>query len=201
MRLLLLSCAAVTLAVVGSAALGAREQAPADGYGADTVPATLRPAVQRAEAGMAALQASLLRRLQEATKDGPGAALDVCRVEAGAIRDRVAAEQGLVVGRTSHALRNPDNIAPAWAAALVSAGAGRRARDVGARVFDLGDRVGVIRPIPMGMLCSNCHGPVESLGAEVRAALTRGYPKDAATGFNEGDLRGWIWAEVRKDAP
>lgn len=198
MRPLLLVFAAVTFVASGCAAPEAMAQAPAR-YGVDEVPVALRPAVERAEAAMTALQASLLRRLQEATRDGAGAAVDVCRIEAGAIRDRVVAERALAVGRTSHALRNHANVPPAWASALVTAGAGKRASEVVARVFDLGDKVGVIRPIPMGMLCSNCHGPAEALNAEVRATLQRAYPNDAATGFNEGDLRGWIWAEVSKD--
>jgi hypothetical protein len=175
-------------------------QAPATGYLPEQVPDELKPAVRRAETGLLALQGSLLRRLQEATQDGPASALDVCHVEAGAIRERVVRDQGIAIGRTSHALRNPRNGAPAWAAALVAEAAGRPARDYQQRVFDLEGKVGVIRPIPTGMLCTNCHGVAESLSSDVRAALAQRYPDDRATGFREGDLRGWIWAEVPKSA-
>jgi hypothetical protein len=173
-------------------------QAPSVGYAPDAVPEALKPVVQRAETAMLALQGSLLRRLQEATQDGPASALEVCHVEAGAIRDRVEKEQGIVVGRTSHALRNANNAAPRWMAALVSEAAGKPARDYQQRVFDLGDKVGVARPIPTGILCTNCHGPLEALSTDVRTALAQRYPHDLATGFREGDLRGWIWAEVSK---
>jgi hypothetical protein len=190
-------CALGVLAV-GSGRETRAAQPPSQGYPADRVPRALAAAVHRAEAGMLALQGSLLRRLQAATADGSAAALAVCAVEAGAIRDRVMKEQGIVLGRTSHALRNASNRAPAWAARLVTESAGRAARECEQRVFDLGDRVGVIRPIPTGLICTNCHGPAGALSSEVRAALRQRYPEDRATGFGEGDLRGWIWAEVPK---
>ena len=41
-----------------------------------------------------------------------------------------------------------------------------------------------------------CHGPREEISEEVIAKLDEYYPEDAATGFAEGDLRGWIWVEA-----
>ena len=37
---------------------------------------------------------------------------------------------------------------------------------------------------------------VESIPADVRAALAELYPADRATGYSVGDLRGWLWVEV-----
>ena len=73
---------------------------------------------------------------------------------------------------------------------------GRPAKEVPGRVVDLGDRIGVLRPIGTAPLCLTCHGP--ALAPEVREALAAKYPKDAARGFREGDLRGLLWAEVPK---
>ena len=48
--------------------------------------------------------------------------------------------------------------------------------------------------------CLKCHGPKEQILPEVRDALARDYPKDQATGFQEGDLRGWFWLSVPENA-
>lgn len=185
---------------LAAAGLAAQSHSPARGQSIDEAPAALRPMAARAEQGMNALQAALLARLGEQMKSGgPASAVRVCRDEAQAIGARVAREQGLALGRTSHRLRNPQNAAPQWAAALVREGAGTKAGSPGVRVFDLGDRVGVARPIGFVEMCGACHGAPERIPAEVRALVASAYPADAATGFAPGDLRGWIWAEVSKE--
>lgn len=52
-------------------------------------------------------------------------------------------------------------------------------------------------PIYVGKLCLGCHGPAESLDAEVREALRLNYPEDKATGYQAGDLRGLVVVEIR----
>jgi hypothetical protein len=81
---------------------------------------------------------------------------------------------------------------------LVQADAGRKARDVDGFVADLGNRVGVLRPIVHRPMCNACHGPSERLDAAVRAALQVRYPADRATGFRDGEIRGWFWVELAK---
>ena len=73
-----------------------------------------------------------------------------------------------------------------------------KAASVDGFVVDLGERVGVMRPIAHRAICSPCHGPEEQLNARVRAELKDRYPKDQAVGFRDGDLRGWIWVELPK---
>jgi len=65
-------------------------------------------------------------------------------------------------------------------------------------VVDLGENVGVLRPIGTADTCTHCHGTPSSLGPEVRDVLAKAYPADRATGFAAGDLRGWMWAEVTR---
>ena len=67
-------------------------------------------------------------------------------------------------------------------------------------VVDLGDRVGVLRPIATAGVCLRCHGTAGSLAPEVRGYLETAYPGDRAIGFEEGDLRGFAWAEAPVDA-
>lgn len=62
--------------------------------------------------------------------------------------------------------------------------------------LDLGDRVGVLRPIGTLEFCATCHGPREVVETAIGEVLKAAYPDDEAIGFAPGDLRGWIWAEV-----
>ena len=73
----------------------------------------------------------------------------------------------------------PTRPGTAWAEPLVARGAGRKAAGVQPTVFDLGDRVGVLRPIATASVCLRCHGSVGSLSPEVRGYLETAYPGDA----------------------
>lgn len=156
--------------------------------------------VQRAEAAMTALQRQLSARLlAEMGKGGPAAAVKVCRDEAQALTAKVVAEQGIEIGRTSHRLRNPANAPRPWVAKLLPAYAGRKADEVGLQAVDLGDRVGVVKPLPTQPLCLGCHGERGAMAPEVREMVASAYPQDAATGFTAGEVRGLIWAEVPRE--
>ncbi len=166
-------------------------------YRLDQAPVRLAPGIETAEAAIRALQQRLSARLfEEMKKGGPTQAIAVCRDEASALTAETARTQGVSVGRTSQRLRNPGNTAPSWAARFVEAAGGKKATSVDALVLDLGDRVGVLRPISTAAPCVQCHGAAERLSPEVRAFIKTAYPKDRATGFEEGDLRGFIWAEA-----
>jgi len=166
-------------------------------YAVGQAPPRLAAGVGEAGAAMVALQRRLSARLlQEVRAGGLAQAIAVCRDEAPALTAETVREGGVRVGRTSHRLRNPRNTAPAWAERLVAAGADRKAASVETAVVDLGDRVGVLRPIPTLAMCLRCHGPVEDLSSEVKTFLARAYPSDRAVAFEEGDLRGFAWAEA-----
>lgn len=173
-------------------------EVPAASYTAQEAPPELSALAARADPAFASLQQTLGKKLMaELGRGGPVAAVTVCRDEAQALSAQVAAEQGFTLGRTSHRLRNPANAAPGWAKALVAQGEGKRAAEVTRHVVDLGKTVGVLAPIPTGAVCLNCHGT--ALSPETVAAVQAAYPEDRATGFTEGALRGWFWAELPKD--
>jgi hypothetical protein len=73
-----------------------------------------------------------------------------------------------------------------------------RFRDVDGFVADLGERVGLLRPLVEQSMCAACHGPVDRISPSVRAAIATRYPDDRATGFRDGDLHGWFWVELPK---
>ncbi len=127
--------------------------------------------------------------------NGPAQAIDVCKAAAPAIGEQVKREFGVDIGRTSFKLRNSTNGGPAWATSFVAA-----KTEEPAFVELPDDAFGVLLPIMLKQKCTLCHGDRETLQEDVRAALDLHYPNDAATGFKEGDLRGWFWVEVPADA-
>jgi hypothetical protein len=162
-------------------------------------PEDLRPAISRADLVIVAMQDAMWRELNDAlARGGPDGAINVCHLGATFTSQRVGREEGIAAGRTSDRLRNPLNAPKPWAAPLVKAHAGGRARSVEGFVVDLGDKVGVLRPMAERPMCAGCHGPVERLSPGVRIALTDRYPVDRATGFTEGEIRGWFWVEMPK---
>ncbi len=141
-----------------------------------------------------ALFTRLSGRLMDAmTSQGPVAAISVCQNEAPSIAKAVGDEQGLQIGRTGVRLRNPDNVAPLWAQALV--------RDkVDAPTFvtlDNGHSAALL-PIKLQGQCLMCHGPKVDIAPGIQEQLTKLYPNDEATGFKEGELRGWFWIDLPK---
>ena len=190
---------ALLLSVVLSAA--GRLQTPGDWltYPIASAPAELRPAVQRADLVIAGLQEAVLSELvRELARGGPSGAIKSCHLDANAAAARTARNADVAVGRTSDRLRNPGNAPRPWAAPIVERYAGRRAAGIDGFAVDLGDRVGVMRPITQRRLCTNCHGPTDELDPRVRSELQARYPDDRAVGFKEGEVRGWFWVEVPK---
>jgi hypothetical protein len=68
----------------------------------------------------------------------------------------------------------------------------------GPQVIDLPAATGVAFPITTAQACTRCHGPRQALEPKVLEVLAKRYPRDAATGFEKGDRRGWFWVEVPK---
>jgi hypothetical protein len=162
-------------------------------------PAELRPAISRADVVVVAMQDAMLRELNDAlARGGPAGAINFCHLDATAITQRVGREEGIAAGRTSDRLRSPTNAPKPWAAALVKANASRPARSVDGFVVDLGERVGVLRPMAERPMCAGCHGPAERLSPAVTVVLAERYPADRAVGFTEGEIRGWFWVEMPK---
>jgi hypothetical protein len=81
---------------------------------------------------------------------------------------------------------------------MVTRWAGHGAREVDGYAVDLGDRIGVMRPVSERQICGDCHGSLEHLSPRVRETLWQIYPADRAVGFREGEIRGWYWVEIPK---
>ena len=134
------------------------------------------------------------RLLATMSNGGPAKAIEICSKLAPKLAKDVGEQHLVSIGRTAVRLRNANNIPPEWAEPLLA--------DLSTKPifkeFEDG-RTGALFPILLKVQCLTCHGPDDQIAPEIRAELARLYPNDKATGFQEGDLRGWFWVEVPAD--
>jgi hypothetical protein len=166
-----------------------------------------QPVVDQAAGIANRFGAELMGRLQAAmAQGGPVAAVETCQVEAPAIASRLSRETGWQVHRVGTRVRNPHTGQPdAWEQfALqeldrrVRAGEPSEKLVIATTVKEpQGDAHRYMRAIVTGPLCLACHGAPEQQSPELRAALGKAYPHDAATGYALGELRGAF--SLRKD--
>jgi hypothetical protein len=65
-------------------------------------------------------------------------------------------------------------------------------------VVDAGNHYRVYKPLPVKQSCLLCHGARNDISPELVKMIDRTYPKDMATGFQLGEFRGAVVAEVKK---
>lgn len=162
-------------------------------------PALAEPATPELKAEAAALVKDYAGQLKTALTSamqasGPEGALEVCNKQAPVIAAEISQKSGWSVGRTS---LKPRAAAPdAYERGIMEAFEARIARgekadalvsaevvdDNGARVFRF------VKAIPTAKVCLTCHG--ETIAPELKQKISALYPRDQATGFREGDMRG-----------
>lgn len=153
--------------------------------------------LNRANVAREELVDAIMEELGEALADGGSVgAIRICRKRAPEIASQVSSRHAVVIGRTSFKLRNPVNQPPEWARGFV-----QQMTEEVTYLKGPGETLGVLMPIRLQEPCLGCHGPSESIEPDLKATLDQLYPEDQATGFAEGDLRGWLWAEVAAAGP
>lgn len=182
-----------SLALAGCAATPQAATAP-------EAPGVPQPVIEQAAGIANRFGAELMGKLQAAmAQGGPVAAVEICQVEAPAIASRLSRETGWHVHRVGTRVRNPHTGQPdAWEQfALqeldrrVRAGEQPEQLVIATTVKEpQGDAHRYMRAIVTGPLCLACHGATEQQSPELRAALGKAYPHDAATGYAPGELRG-----------
>lgn len=153
-------------------------------------------AAERGAAYLAPFKKELQQALRAGLADGPDNAIAACKEQAPAIASRLSVD-GVVVGRTSHRLRNPDNVAPDWVSPVLASYLEADANPGPAVIPLTGERTGYVEPIVTQPPCLICHGEV--IADELATRIQEAYPHDAATGFEVGDLRGVFWVEFAAD--
>lgn len=131
------------------------------------------------------------RLLTEMSRRGPAEAVEVCHRIAPQLAQEVGQTYGVKIGRTGVRLRNSQNVPPEWAKPLLVS------QPTEPVFTDLPDQsTGALFPIMLKVQCLTCHGPKDRIADDILTKLEELYPEDQATGFQEGELRGWFWVEV-----
>jgi len=168
--------------------------APAATPAAAPVVADKAALIEEAKAAAQAFGGTLKGELEAAMKaGGPVEAMNVCHTKAPEIAKAVSAEKGVQVSRVSLKNRNPDmGVANEWQTAVLKDFEAQKAAGTDPATLVHAEVVGnefrFMKAIPTSALCLNCHGT--ELSPAVTAKLNELYPKDMATGYKEGDLRG-----------
>jgi hypothetical protein len=143
------------------------------------------------------LAQNLKKKLQAAMKaGGPVKAIEVCNTVAPSIAYAQSQERGLTIRRTALKLRNPDNapddferkVLEKFVADIAAGKDPKKLAYTEAVKTDDGTVLRFMKAIPTGELCLKCHGG--NVAPEVKAAISKLYPEDQATGFKAGELRG-----------
>jgi hypothetical protein len=141
---------------------------------------------------LAPFKQNLKTALVAGMEAGPAEAISACSIEAPRIAEGLSVK-GVLMGRSSHKLRNPENASPDWLAPILRGYADGSTDLVPIAIEIEEGRMGYVEPIMMQSMCLTCHG--ESLQADIAAKISESYPEDQATGFKSGDLRGVFWVE------
>ncbi len=150
------------------------------------------PQADRGAELLAPFKKELKAALTLGMQGGVTNAISVCKDQAPALAAAFSVD-GVVMGRSSHRLRNPANNAPSWVNDIVDDYLGSDSARQPATVALEGGRLGYVEPILIQPVCLACHG--ETLAPEVATTIAEEYPEDRATGFSVGDLRGVFWVE------
>lgn len=170
--------------------------------------ARVGPAAAEARAASDELTGTLKEMLQkELAAGGFDAAVAVCARSAQEKTREYRARTGRDIRRISLRVRNPQN-APDPFERTVLESFDRLAPDQRAAAEHVevvrdgeGEALRYLKPIVTAPLCLTCHGPEERIPAAVRAVLAKHYPRDRATGFAAGDVRGAVSVRIPLAAP
>jgi len=131
---------------------------------------------------------------------GAAGAIPVCRVEAPTLLQAMRQQTGWEIRRVSLKTRNPATGTPdAWevrqlADFNIRAANGEKPEQIEVTaVIDEGGgkrSLRYMKALPVAPVCLQCHGPAESLGADLQRSLANDYPDDRAFGYAAGEVRG-----------
>ena len=143
----------------------------------------------------------VVNAMQSAVKEqGPVAAIAVCKEKAPQLLQEMRLKTGWDIRRVSLKTRNEKTGTPdVWEARQLAEfniraanGAKPETLEVGAIVTDADGKRSYryMKALPIVEVCKTCHGAPESLPGDLKAALSKDYPHDLATGYAVGDVRG-----------
>lgn len=143
----------------------------------------------------------VVKAMQQAVNDGGAVgAIPVCKVMAPQLLQEMRDQTGWSIRRVSLKTRNAATGTPdTWEARQLADFNIRAAGGAKPETLETSEIVTeadglrtfrYIKALPVADVCLKCHGSDAALPADLRAALTRDYPHDRATGYVAGDVRG-----------
>ena len=142
------------------------------------------------------LGAQLKAALSSALQTSPEEAINVCNERAPQIAATLHDAHEAKVGRTALRVRNPSNEPTDWQRTVLEDFQKRAAAGEPLTSLEFSAVVSVngqaerrfMKAIGTEPLCLVCHG--QRVSPDIKRAIAKKYPRDAATGFKVGDLRG-----------
>lgn len=131
---------------------------------------------------------------------GPLRSVIVCKYTAPEVSSTISRKSGAAVKRVSLKVRNPVLGMPdSWEQKILLDFEKRFAREKPEAIEHAeivsetqGRYFRYMKAIPVGPLCINCHGPVDSLTEGTKAQILSEYPFDKAVGYSVGQIRGAV---------
>jgi hypothetical protein len=152
---------------------------------------------QQSRAAARALGSELKSTLQASMKaNGVIESISVCKIQAPQISQKISAEQGMSVARTSLKYRNPENKPDDWEKSVLEQFEQRKANGEALSTMEFseitefnGEKVfRYMKAIPTDDVCLNCHG--SNVAQPFVQKINSLYTDDKAIGFKKGDIRG-----------
>ena len=185
--------------------LGALLAAWAVSAGSEAPPAEL----ERAREAARQLKGELMKNLTAALAEGGAPqGVRVCAEIAPGIAAGLS-KDGMTVRRVTTRPRNPANAPDAWEKELLDALAAAHARgEMPSEIVEVSEAVPAdagraahrdllyLSPLTIAAPCLRCHGDPSGIDPAVKAALAEKYPRDQATGYKAGDLRGAVSVRI-----
>lgn len=132
---------------------------------------------------------------------GPLRSVIVCKYTAPEVSSSVSRKSGAAVKRVSLKVRNPALGMPdPWEQKVLLDFERRFSKGEKAESIEHAEIVSEVqgryfrymKAIPIGPLCMNCHGSVESMTEGTKAQTAGEYPHDKAVGYSLGQIRGGV---------
>lgn len=127
-------------------------------------------------------------------------AIAICKDKAPQLLQELRQQSGWEIRRVSLKTRNPVTGTPdAWEARQLAEFDIQAANGAKPEQLEIGEILTAadgkrsyryLKALPVAEVCLTCHGPVDSLSGELKAALATDYPHDRATGYAPGQVRG-----------
>ncbi len=186
--------------LVRELAMEAQISLPAAGESPPGGRLTVEAAEKKAQEASGVLMKELSGRLMKALSEGPEHAVQICASVAQRVSEETAKREGVDLRRTALRLRNLNNAPDPYERRILEEWSKPGAKPAPHKkvipTSEGGRELRYLQPIILKPLCTSCHGTGEEISDSLRSLILKYYPRDQATGFRPGDLRGAVSVRV-----